>query len=476
MTEVAERPEAGAPTTSPPSQESHEVHTLQRSSFWSSTFKSLSERDYAWFFAGNGAYLMAIQMQFLLYGYLAFDLTGSAKALALVSIGNAVPALLFAPFSGAIADRVHKRIILATTQILAMTFAAVLALLVLSDAVELWHVVGISLAIGTVMALNMPTRQALVPQLVPRHKLMNAISLQMGEMNLTRIIAPALGGMLVAPLGLGWVFLISSGLFLTGTIIETKLPRHGMTGHLNKRAFLDEVKEGFHYIWNNRLLRLLLMANVFIPMFAFPAQQTLPVFAREVFDRGPGGLGILAAMGGIGGLLGAIFAANMDSQPSKGRLMLAGGLIMGLSYCAFALTPTFVLALPLLALAASGQMLFMTTNSTVIQSTITPEMRGRVMAIMSMSIGLTPLGIVPVTVAVDEVGAPATIAASSAIMLLVLATMFVLSPALRNLRLEALRRAELSPVQAAALVAEGKISQAEADRLSGRSETAASPS
>jgi hypothetical protein len=141
---------------------------------------------------------------------------------------------------------------------------------------------------------------------------------------------------------------------------------------------------------------------------------------------------------------------------------------MGALYAAFALSPSFVLALPLLALGACGQMFFMTMNNTVVLATVAQEMRGRVMAIMPMAIGLTPLAVFPVSVAADEVGAPAALAVSSMVMLSLLLLLFWRSPELRRLRLDALHRSELSPAQAARLVSEGKLSQAEADRLSGQ--------
>ena len=147
--------------------------------------------------------------------------------------------------------------------------------------------------------------------------------------------------------------------------------------------------------------------------------------------------------------------------------MFAGAAVMGAFYFAFALSPSFVVGLPLLAVAASGQMLFMTTNSTVIQGTISADMRGRVMAIMSMSIGLTPVGVVPVTIGVDEFGAPWSIAVTSLILLTLLALTFWRLPALRQMRLEAPKAVKLSPVQAAEMVADGRLSEAEAARLSG---------
>jgi hypothetical protein len=173
-------------------------------------------------------------------------------------------------------------------------------------------------------------------------------------------------------------------------------------------------------------------------------------------------------MSGIGGLIGSVVAAHLDHEPRKGRTLFAAGILMGSLYAAFALSHSFGLALPLLALGACGQMFFMTMNNTVVLATVGQEMRGRVMAIMPMAIGLTPLAVFPVSVATDEVGAPAAIAVASMLMLSLLLLMFGLSPELRKLRLEALHRTELSPAQAARLVSEGKLSQADAERLSGQ--------
>ena len=214
-------------------------------------------------------------------------------------------------------------------------------------------------------------------------------------------------------------------------------------------------------------MRLLIATSILIPLLAFPVQMMLPVFAQEVFDRGAAGLGFLAAAAGVGSLTGAIVSANMDRFAHKGRLLLLGGAGASIFYAAFALSPAFELALILIGLASVGQMVFMTTNNTVIQATVPAELRGRVVSLVMMSIGLAPLGLLPTTVAADAIGAPLTVFISSLLMLGILLSMFWLSPSLRNLRLNALARAYLSPAQAAALVAEGKISEEDAERLTG---------
>ncbi|MFQ5380347.1 MAG: MFS transporter [Dehalococcoidia bacterium] len=432
------------------------------------TFTSLSEPEYAWYFVGNAAFFMGMQMQFLLRGFLAFEITDSAAALGYISVSVAFPMLFIAPFGGVVADRVNKRTLLIVTQMAAAAASLVLAILILTDLVRFWHLVVVAIATGAVFSFNMPARQALVPNLVPQHKLMNAISLQMGGMNLTRIVAPALAGLLIAPLGIGWVYMLTFGLFVVASLSELHLPRHGMVSQTERGSFKDDFMGGFRYIMGDSLMQLLLVAGVILPIFSFPVQQLLPVFAKEVFGSESGVvLGLLAAATGVGGLAGAIVAANFDDRPSKGRHMLFGGLAMATFLFCFAVAPSLKIALIVLVVSGVGQMIFTATNNTVIQATLPQEVRGRVMAVMMMSFGLMPLGVVPVTIGADAVGAPTAVAVSSAALFVAIVLLFTFSRRLRTLRLASPGHSELSPVQAAELVAVGKLTQEEADRLTG---------
>ena len=444
-----------------------DTNPFHKNPLFGSTFASLRERDFAWFFAGNFAFFMAMQMQFILFGYLTFEITDSAKALGVIAAAFALPTLVAGPVSGVIVDRVNKRLLLNVSSLVAALMAFTLAVLVISGAIVFWHLVVMSILVGLLMSIIMPARQALVPQLVPRHRLTNAISLQMGSMNLTRIVAPGTAGLLIAPLGAGWVYMLSAGLFFASSLLSLRLPLHGMTGHRTNAGFRAEAGEGFRFIWTHKTIRLLIFTSLLIPMLAFPVQQMFPVFADEVFDQGAFGLGLMAAMSGVGGLAGAILSANMDKQPHKGRLLLIGGTLMGVFTIAFALSPLFIPALLLLIGANVGQMLFMTTNNTVIQSNLPAEVRGRVVSVMMMSFGLTPLGVIPVSAAADAFGAPVTIACTAVLALVVVGLMFTFSERLRNLRMDELERVDMSPVQAAAMVAEGRLTEDEARRITG---------
>ncbi|MSQ36489.1 MAG: MFS transporter [Dehalococcoidia bacterium] len=459
-------PEAPAPSHA----ETPEITTEARSAGprgWRRTFTALSERDYAVYFGGNLAFFLAMQMDQLMRGYYALELTGAASALGLVAVSSAVPMLLVSAFGGVVADRYSKRKVLLLTQALVTIVNAVFAAMIIAGVVEFWHLLVGAVLQGVMMSIVMPVRQAMVTQLVPRHKLMNAVSLQMSGMNLTRVIGPVIAGLIIAPFGLGVTWWVAVALYAVATVSIVLLPAHGMTALRARGSVLAELGGGFAYIWRTPLMRLLLLTAMLMPLFAFPVQLVLPVFAKDVFDDGATGLAVLMAGAGVGGLIGSLLTASLDAVQHKGRVMLVGGIAQGVLFIAFALTPFFVPAVALLALANIGGMLFMTTNNATIQARVPEEYRGRVMSVLMMSFGIMPLGVVPMTLLADGIGAPYAVALTSAIMLATIALVFAASTQLRTLRVAPGRHAELSPAQAAALVAQGRVSQQQADAMSG---------
>jgi MFS family permease len=413
------------------------------------------------------AFFTAMQMQFVLRGFLAWELTRSAVALASIGAAISIPMLIIAPFGGVLADRLNKRTVLIVSQSVGAIFVFALALLVITDRVEFWHLFVTSAGTGVIFSFNMPARQALVPLLVPQHKLMNAVSLQMGGQNLTRIIAPAAGGLLIAPLGLGWVFMVTAAMFLLAVASEYRLPKHGLGGEKRERdGIFEDLAGGFRYVRGERLVVSLLVTASLVPLLTFPAQMLLPIFADQVFNDPDGKLlGFLAAASGVGGLVGALVAANLEGMPRKGLLMLSGAAIMGVFLLLFSQVPIFGFALVLLAAANVGQMLFLSSNNTVVMAIVPEEVRGRVMSMLMMSFGIMPLGVVPIGFISDRYGPAAAITISSIGLLVVMALWFGLNSRMRNLRLDQLAHADMSRAQAAQLVADGKLTQEEADRI-----------
>ena len=429
---------------------------------------ALQEADYRWYFGGNVAFFIAMQMQLILRGFLAFDLTDQASALGIMAGVSALPLLLVAPFAGVAADRMNKRTLLIVAQTIATLTVLVVTLLALTGLVQFWHLLVTAVVGGVATAFSMPARQALAPILVPRHKIMNAVSLQASGQNVSRILAPTLAGLLIGPIGVGWTYMIATIMFGLAAASGLKLPMHGMKSTRAPASFREDFGEGIRFIRSNRTVAWLIVAGMAFPFFVMPVQLVLPIFAKDTFERGADGLGILAAATGVGGLLGAIISMKLDRYPFKGRIMISAGLWMSALLLAFALSPSFNLAVVILLASFTGGMLFQTTNRTVLQALLPDHVRGRVMSVMLMSMGLMPLGVLPLTFAADDLGIRTAMAIFSIMAFVAIAAVFTLSRPLRTLHVAQLAAEALSPVRAAQLVAEGTLSEREAARITSR--------
>ena len=473
----------GMATEAPPTEDRRGAPDEERRRDWRRTFLALKERDFAVYFSGDMGFFMAMQMNLILRGYLAVELTGQATAIGIVSLGQGIPMLMIAPIGGVLADRMNKRTLLTIMQTFVAGVNLVLAVLIFADLLEFWHLVLGAVGAGTAIATVMPARQAVVPQLVPQHRLMNAISLQMAGVNLSRIVGPAVGGALIAPFGggvagAGGVYVITVVLFTLSTLSVLLLPAHGMKARQEEgeaeESFVQRLTGGFAFIGRTPLFRVLIITSLVMPFFALPVQQILPVFSEQVFERGPSALGILIGATGVGGIIGALASASLEEYERKNRMMLLGVLVMGGCYLAFALSSFFWLAVAFLVVGSVGRMLFMVTNNTVIQARVPDAYRGRVMSVLMMSFGTMPLGVLPLTIAADALGPQVAVAALSVLVLITMLSAFVFSTTLRNLRLTPLEERDLSPAQEARMVAEGELTQQEADEITGRDTSAVS--
>ncbi|MGH2603828.1 MAG: MFS transporter, partial [Dehalococcoidia bacterium] len=361
---------------------------------WGQTFAALDNPAYARYFWATLAFFFAMQMQMLLRGYLIYDLTGDALALGLISVTFAAPMLVLAPVAGVVADRFDRRMIIIVSQSVGLALTALTTVLILMDTIAYWQLLVISLFSAGTMVFNMPARQAMVPALVGPERLMNAIALTSGSMNLCRIVAPATAGLLVAPLGVGGSYIVTMVFTLIAVLLFVGMPSPG-PAESRKRSFFGDMVDGVRYIKGNRLLLILLLIGTIPMLLAMPHQNLLPVFAEDVWSVGAVGLGLLQTMAGIGGLAGAVVAANLGSMRRPGWLMMASMVLFGAFITFFALSPGFGLALGLILIAEMFAMVGMTVNNTIIQSTIPDAVRGRVMSLMMMTFGITPLGTLP---------------------------------------------------------------------------------
>ncbi|MEX0786483.1 MAG: MFS transporter [Dehalococcoidia bacterium] len=417
---------------------------------WRQTFSSLSgNRDFKNLFIGNVGFFFGMNMMIILRGWLVQDKWDNASYLGFIMASVAIPMLVLSPIAGVVTDRVDRRKLLLVAQGWLVVINSIVAVLIITDDIQFWHLLVVSTLTGAAFAFNMPGRQALVATLVPRDRLMNAMALSTATMNISRILGPAIGAVLIGPIGIGGAYVVSTAFFLFATLATFVLPP--MPSQREKQfTFVEDFVGGFSYIKQNSLLMGLMLFATVPMIFAMPYMTLLPVFADRVWHVGENGFGAMQAASGFGGLIGALIIANLDSYPKKTRLLVGGAAGFGGFLVLFALSPSFYLGLFLIGLVGFASMVVMTVNNTSIQLVIPDEMRGRVMSVMMMTFGLMPLGAVPAGVAAEGVGVRPVVVTGG---LLCIVAMFIIVATVA-----AFRRLDDE-------IAEGQARQAEESRM-----------
>ncbi len=382
------------------------------------TFQALGNPHFRTLWFGMLASYMAMNMNILARGYLAYDLSGSATALGWVTMVRGLPQLFLSPMGGVIADRVDKRKLLLVTQVAMSSLAAINVALLVMGIIQIWHLAALSLAEGFVFAFNMPSRQAIVPELVSDDELMNAVALNNSGMNLTRILGPALAGALIGfgARGLEITFSLVALCYIGFIFSLWRVPRERRVSHAAKGPFLEQLMGGIRYIVGYPPL-LALIGLAFVPiLFGMPYQTLLPVFTKGVLNVGASGLGLLSAASGLGALVGSLAVATMASFRRKDLLQVGFGVLFGLSLVGFALTPVFSFALAWIFVVGLTGNAYMSLNSTMIMSVTERSYHGRVMSVYMMTWSLMPLSTLPLGKVVDAVGVQPTTAVAGVIV------------------------------------------------------------
>jgi MFS family permease len=345
---------------------------------------------------GSFASFMALNMQMITRGWLVLRLADdSPLSLSLVMVSFAAPMTFVSLIGGALADRIPRKRMVMFSQ----TGNAILALLVatldITDVVEFWHLLVLGVLNGSLMAFNMPSRQAIISDTVPEDKLMNAISLNNSAMNLTRILGPALAGILILYIDTAGVFFLISGIYVFATLSIITIDAGTKPASSSRRGMTGDIREGLAYVVGNPTLLGLILMGFIASLFGFSYFALLPAWGREALDVGSADLGILMMLMGIGALVGTLILAAMSNIKRRGALLLGACVIWGVSLALFSQATSFAIAVPLLLVVGLVSSLFMSLNMTLIQVYADREMRGRVMSIMMMTFGLMPLSALP---------------------------------------------------------------------------------
>jgi MFS family permease len=378
---------------------------------------SLRHRNFRLLWTGNLVSQTGDWMDQIALNWLVYELTGSAFYLGVLNFCRLAPVLVFTLVGGVIADRVDRRWLLFTTQAVAMVLAFVLAILVSFGHVQFWMVVVIGVARGVALAFNFPARQSLISDLVPRELLTNAVALNQATMNLTRVIGPTIGGILIATVGVSGAFYLN-GLSFVAVLWGLALMRFPPRQVKAKKGVLADLMGGLRYIQGQPDLRLLVVLALVPMILGMPYMTMLTVFASDVLDVGGTGLGLLMACSGGGAVCGALFIASRTSTTGRRMVMFVGLLGFGVALAVFSLSPWFWLSAGSLVAVGFSQQVYNAQNNALIQEDVDPEYRGRVLSTLFLNRGLIPLGTVIAGFGTDLFGAQITMATMAGALLL----------------------------------------------------------
>jgi MFS family permease len=317
-----------------------------------------------------------------------------------------------------LADTRDRRRILVATQTSAMILAGILAALTLTGVVRVWHVFTLAALLGIVNAVDIPTRQAFVADLVARDDLMNAIALNSSMFNGARVVGPAVAGVLVASIGEGWCFLTNSVSYIAviaGLLMMTFAGQRQRKQQMEISAF-EHIAEGFRFVFSAPPIRALMLLLGAVSLLGMPYAVLMPIFADQILHSGAHGLGILMGFSGGGALFGAIALAMKKRVKGLGTWVTVSAGMFGVALIAFSFSRHLWLSCLLIVCTGFFMMVQMSSSNTLIQSMVPDRLRGRVMAVYSMMfMGMAPLGSLLAGGVADRIGAPLTVAGGAAL-------------------------------------------------------------
>lgn len=366
---------------------------------------ALRHRNYRLLWTGNLISQSGDWMDLIAFNWLVYSLTGSALQLAIANALRAVPAIFFTLIGGVLSDRMERRKLLFSTQFTMMVFAFALAIMLSFGIENIWLLYAIAFGRGVATSINQPARQSLISELVPPEDLPNAVALNSATVNLSHVIGPAIGGILIATIGVTGAFYLNAFSFLAvlyGLMLMTFPPQ---AASLRKRkSIIGDLGDGFAYLKRESGLRTLVILALVPMLLGQPYQTMLTVFAADVFEAGSTGLGLMQSMAAVGAVAGALAVASMRASSNFHKQMMTGLLVFGGGLVLFVLMPSIWLALPVLAMIGFSRQTYQTSNNTLIQMNVDPEYRGRVLSVLFLRRGLQPLGTVLAGVLAAEFG------------------------------------------------------------------------
>ena len=382
-------------------------------------FKAFHYRDFRLMWIGACTSSIGTWMQIVAQGWLIYRLSHSAFLLALDQFLGGIPIFLFSLIGGVVADRIERRKILLVSQYMQMASAGILTVLVATGVVHVWHILCLSFVSGLAQAFGGPAYSALIPTLVDREDMPNAIALNSIQFNMAVTIGPALAGQALAKLGEKWCFGLNALSFLapiiTLSIITTRfLPQK------TAESMFSSLKQGIKFVRKQHSMEALIVLAFCMTALAMPMRTYIPVFVKDIFHRGPETYGNLLSLMGVGSICGSLIIASMGNIRNKGRIALTMLICLGAAISVFALSKSLPLDYDILVLVGASMMAVFATVTSLVQLITTDDMRGRVMSVYNCAFrGGMPLGNLLSGWLVPMFTAPVVLAVNGAMLILV---------------------------------------------------------
>ncbi len=374
-------------------------------------FRSLGYRNYRLFFYGQSISLIGTWMQRIAVPWLVYRMTGSAMLLGISGFAGQIPSLVLSPFAGVITDRWNRYHVLIWSQVLSMVHAFLLAWLVLSGSIQVWHIILLSFVIGCINTFDVPARHSFVIEMVEKKEdLGNAIALNSLMFNGARLIGPSIAGALLAATDEGVCFLIN-GISFMGVIVSLLLMRiNTKAPEAKKSDIMKEIREGFSYVFGflpiRHIILLLGLVNILVMFYS----TLMPVFAKEVLGGDSHTYGFLMSAAGLGALSGALYLASRENVLKLGRIIPLAVIVFGVGLVILSFSRIFLLSMAVMIFVGMGLMLQAASSNTILQTITDDDKRGRVMSFYTMAVmGTAPFGSLLAGWLAKVIGTPFTI-------------------------------------------------------------------
>ena len=359
-----------------------------------STFNAFKSRNYRLYFGGQSVSLIGTWMQKTAVSWVVYEQTHSNFMLGLTLFASLFPSFIFSFIGGVASDRYDRYKLLLVTQIASMVQAILMTILIFSKHYEMWQIISLSALLGLINAFDVPARQSLVYEMVDnKEDLPNALALNSSMVNLSRLIGPGLAGLALEKLGDDICFGLNAVSFIAviGSLLMMKLPKYVSKPHT--KNIVGELKEGFAYIKETPSIAYVLIMLALISLFVLPFSTLIPVYAKDIFQGTASTFGVIDSVIGLGAFSGAIFLASLKPGRNLRKILAINTLIFGIGLALFSHTTFYPVALIFATISGFGMMSQITISNTLIQTTVDPNMRGRVISFYAMAFfGMQPLG------------------------------------------------------------------------------------